>query len=99
MPAIPERVRDFLNRPAGGEPALYEAFEKSGAPGDDHGEPSWGAMGHLLRETRFVQVYNRLRFMRYDWAVPVDEFWNETHAVRSRPPILSRPGNHGRPER
>jgi hypothetical protein len=78
MPGTPERVRDFLNHPVGGVPALYEAFEKSGAPADDAGEPSWGAMGHLLRETRFVQVYHRLRFMRYDWAVPVDEIWNET---------------------
>jgi tetratricopeptide (TPR) repeat protein len=78
MPGIPQRVRDFLNRPVGGDLAQYEAFEKSGRPGDDPGEPSWGAMGHLLRETRFVQVYHRLRFMRYDWAVPVDEFWNET---------------------
>jgi hypothetical protein len=78
MPGSPQRVRDFLSRPDGDDPALYEAFEKSGSPGDDPGEPSWGAMGHLLRETRFVQVYHRLHFMRYAWAVPVDEFWNET---------------------
>jgi tetratricopeptide (TPR) repeat protein len=77
IPELPQRVRDFLKRPAGSDPALYEAFEKSSAPSDDPGEPSWGAMSHLLRETRFVQVYHRLRFMRYDWAVPVDEFWNQ----------------------
>jgi tetratricopeptide (TPR) repeat protein len=78
LPGLPQRVREFLNHPVGGVPALYEAFDKSSAPGDDPGEPSWGAMSHLLQETRFVQVYHRLRFMRYDWAVPVDEFWNET---------------------
>jgi hypothetical protein len=80
MPGIPQPVRDFLNHPVGGEPALYEVFEKASAPGDDWVEPSWGVMGHLLRETRFVQVYHRLRFMRYDWNVPVDEFWNESRA-------------------
>jgi tetratricopeptide (TPR) repeat protein len=77
MPGLPSRVHDFLSHPIGGDPGLYECFEKSGAAGDDPGEPSWGVMGHLLRETRFVQVFRRLRFMRFDWAVPVDEYWNE----------------------
>ncbi|MHB1555915.1 MAG: tetratricopeptide repeat protein [Isosphaeraceae bacterium] len=80
MPGLPARVRAFLDHPDGGDPALYEAFEKSAAPGDDAGEPSWSAMGHLLRETRFLLVYRRLRFMKTDWGVPFAEFWNESRA-------------------
>lgn len=83
MPGLPARVRAFLDHPDGGDPALYEAFEKSAAPGDDAGEPSWAAMGHLLRETRFLQVFHRLRFMKTDWGVPFAEFWDE-----SRPSVV-----------
>src|SRR5262249_11005533 len=77
LPGLPGALRSALDHPEGGDPALYAVFEKAGAPGDDPGEPSWAAMGHLLRETRFVQVFRRLRFMRYDWSVPVDEYWEE----------------------
>ncbi len=83
MPALPAPVRSFLDHPAGGEPALYEAFEESAAPTDDPGEPSWAAMGHLLRETRFLQVFHRLRFLKTDLAVDYNEFWNE-----SRPSVV-----------
>ncbi len=77
MPGLPAPVRAFLDHPVGGDPAVFDRFEKAGAPGDDRGEPSWAAMGHFFRETRFLQVYRRLHFMRFQWAVPVNEYWNE----------------------
>ena len=80
MPGLPTSVRDFLARPVGGDAALYRLLEKSGGPADDPGEPSWSVMGHLLRETRFVQVFRRLHFMRMVWGVPTDEYWSESRA-------------------
>ena len=80
MPGLPTSVRDFLARPVGGDAALYRLLEKSGAPANDPGEPSWSVMGHLLRETRFVHVFRRLHFMRMVWGVPIDEYWSESRA-------------------
>ena len=35
-------------------------------------------LGHLIRETRFLQVYRRLDFLQRQLSVPVGEFWNES---------------------
>src|SRR5262249_21644072 len=43
----------------------------------DNGEPAWGAVARMLRETRFVQVFRRLYFMKHMWSVPVEDYWNE----------------------
>lgn len=56
-----------------------EMFDRAGAPDHDPGEPSWGALAHLIRETRFVQVFRRIHFMKVMWSVPVDAYWNEVH--------------------
>src|SRR5262249_48390118 len=45
---------------------------------------SWAVLGNLVRETRFVHVRNRLYFMRYQWSVPVEEFWNEARPLVAR---------------
>ncbi len=78
MEGLPAGVRDVIDRQAG-EVALAEALSRAGAVGADDGEPSWGALAQMVRETRFVQVARRLLFMRYMWSVPVDEFWAESH--------------------
>jgi tetratricopeptide (TPR) repeat protein len=57
--------------------AAAAIFDKAGAPEVDTGEPAWGALARMIRETRFVHVLRRLFFMKYRWAVPVDEYWNE----------------------
>ncbi len=41
---------------------------------DDIEEFSWSILGGLLQEVEFVQVWRRAFFMRYQWAVPTDEF-------------------------
>lgn len=74
LPDLPPKVREALKLQAGEVPVV-EALARSGTPGDDPREPSWGVLAHLIRETRFVQVYRRLSFLHDTWGVPVDEFW------------------------
>ncbi|HWE37970.1 MAG TPA: hypothetical protein VG406_15475 [Isosphaeraceae bacterium] len=73
--SLPSGVRESLDK--ADEPGAVAALAKAGAPGEDAGEPSWGSFAHLARETRFAQVARRLYFMRYAWAVPVDDYWAE----------------------
>jgi tetratricopeptide (TPR) repeat protein len=71
-----------IKREAGGEPGagvtdVAAALVAAGAPASDGGEPSWAALGHFVSETQFVQTQTRMNFMRYDWSVPVDEYWRQ----------------------
>ena len=75
---LPAVVRKYLDNPVGGEPALYQSLTQASEPGQDHGELSWSVLGHLIRETRFLQVYRRLDFLQRQLSVPVGEFWNES---------------------
>ena len=87
---LPAAVREQLDQPqAGGEVALVESLEKAGEPAADSGEPSWGVLGHLIRETRFIHVYRRLYFMRFTWGVPVEEYWGESHRLVDNHPYRS----------
>ena len=71
---LPASVRDRIDRQAGSH-ALVESLARAGEPSEDTGEPGWGVLGHLARETRFVHVYRRLHFMRYLWNVPADDYY------------------------
>jgi tetratricopeptide (TPR) repeat protein len=66
------------------ELALTEALDKAGSAGEDAGEPSWGCLGHLIRETRFTQVARRLIFMKVIWGVPVDDYWPQVRPLVAR---------------
>ena len=72
LPSLPTGVRQALAR-GSDEPALLDALAHADQPA---GEPSWAVLAHLVRETRFVQVYRRLDFLRLKLVVPVDEFWD-----------------------
>jgi uncharacterized protein HemY len=86
---VPRRVRAIaaLPRnvgalPAGaGEVAVVNELERAGQPGADAAEPSWGLLGSMIRETRFVLVQHRLYFMRQWWNVPAEPFWDEARAL------------------
>jgi tetratricopeptide (TPR) repeat protein len=80
---LPAKVREQLDQPAGGEVALLDALAKAGQPDADAGEPSWGVLSHLIRETRFIQVYRRLHFMSVIWGVPAEipQYWAESHRL------------------
>ncbi len=41
---------------------------------DDQEEFSWRILGRMLQETEFIQLWRRVYFMRYQWAVPTEEF-------------------------
>jgi tetratricopeptide (TPR) repeat protein len=64
----------------------------------DTGEPAWGAMGHMIRETRFVQVFRRIYFVKFLLSAPADEVWNEVrtdvadHRYRPYLEALAVPG-------
>ena len=78
LPAVddlPASVRDRLDGKIG-LVAVAELLDRAGAPAVDDGEPSWAILGHRLRETRFVQVFRRLHFMKEVWSVPTDDYWN-----------------------
>jgi hypothetical protein len=78
---LPAGVRGQLDQQAGGEVALVGALEKAGMPAADDDEPSWGVLANMVRETRFVQVFRRLHYMRVIWSVPVQEYWAESHLL------------------
>jgi Tfp pilus assembly protein PilF len=56
---------------------MAKALDQSGDIAEDRGEPSWAALAHLVRETRFAQVYRRLNFLRYMLVVNAGDYWNE----------------------
>ncbi len=60
-----------------GELAYTLALEKAAAASGDIGEPGWGNLAQLIRETRYVHVMRRLLFMKTTWSVPVEDFWAE----------------------
>ena len=79
--SLPASVRKVLEREEFDEPAALAALADAGRPVQDGGEPSWGALAHLVRETRFVQVFRRLDFLRNKLSVPVDDYWNEAKTL------------------
>jgi tetratricopeptide (TPR) repeat protein len=79
LPAVKELPAGVKDQLAGDRAIVRvaELLDQAGAPASDAGEPAWGVMGHMLRETRFVQVFRRIYFMRVMLSVPVDDVWNE----------------------
>ena len=75
LETLPNSIKTHFENPEGDETAIWKLFGQAGEPGADAGEPSWAVLGRLFRETRFVQVFRRLNFMRYGWGVPVRDYW------------------------
>ena len=71
LPKFPATVAALINNDAD-EPPIWRAL--AGASETDDGEPSWGVLGRLFREERFLSIWNRVRFMRDEWSVPTNEF-------------------------
>jgi hypothetical protein len=82
LPDAPEGVQ----APANPE-ALTLALDAAAAPDLDPDEPSWAALAHNIRETRFVQVWRRLAFMRDAWSVPTDDYWQEARPLVANHPL------------
>ena len=74
-----------------------ELIDQQGTPASDTGEPSWGVMAQMIRETRFVQVFRRLYFFTSMLAAPADDYWTQVrdevagHRYRPYLEILALP--------
>ena len=84
QPGLPASVAAILEDD-GAEAQVTAALIEAGRSDDDNAL-SWAALGRLIREARFVQVWHRARFMADVWSVPVDDFLAE-----SRPLIADHP--------
>jgi tetratricopeptide (TPR) repeat protein len=82
LPDAPEAVKN----PETPE-ALTRALDEAATPKRDHGEPSWGALARNIRETRFIQVWRRLSFMRDLWNVPTNDYWREASPLVADHPL------------
>jgi len=82
LPAVEELPTSVKDRLDGNRAIVQvaELLDKAGAPESDAGEPAWGAMGHMIRETRFVQVFRHLYFMKVMLVVPVNDVLNEVRS-------------------
>ncbi len=87
---FPEKIKslstlpDSVKKPPdhdGDELTLVNQLAQAGMPGQDTGEPSWGVLAHLARETRFVHSFRRLFFMARKWNVPVDEYFEQVRPL------------------
>jgi tetratricopeptide (TPR) repeat protein len=95
---LPVKVPDQLDASAG-EVGLIKSLRKAGDTLADRGEPSWGALAHLIRETRFVQVLRRLQFLRQMLCVPAEDYWNEIEPLVTGHPYKPFLEIFGRPFR
>ena len=72
LPSLPPAVAKLCDAELT-EPDVYIALIAAGRDPADRGEPSWAALGVLLRETRFTQFFHRLNFMGEKWMVDTRE--------------------------
>ena len=71
IPDLPQAVGILLNGKAA-EPEVWQALIDAGQADSD--ELSWESLGRMLREDRFVSIWRRVSFMRFDWSVPTNDF-------------------------
>jgi tetratricopeptide (TPR) repeat protein len=55
-------------------PAAEAKDDAKPSPTADLGEPNWAALGILIRELSFMQVYRRAHFERYQLSVPSEDW-------------------------
>jgi len=78
VPGLPETVTELLGRNAS-EPEIWKALTE--ASKKDAGDLPWSALSRMLREDRFVSIWRRAHFMRYEWGVPTGEFIEDVQAL------------------
>ena len=87
LPGLPQPVAEFVEGELT-EPDVYLALIAAGRDPADRGEPSWAALGTMLRETRFTQLYHRLNFMGEKWAVDTRDTALKSVVVLKGHPLL-----------
>ena len=96
LTSLPASVKKPLDQDAD-ELTVVAALEQAGRPVEDAGEPSWGVLAHLAKETRFVHSWRRLHFMTHVWNVPTGDYFDRGPAVRRQTPLRPLPGKLGMP--
>jgi tetratricopeptide (TPR) repeat protein len=81
---LPKGVAQQIGRSDGALSELADSLVAAGAHFADGGEPSWGVLGQLIRETAFVQVYRRLSFLTTFQPGPVDDYWSTARVAVAR---------------
>lgn len=73
---LPSATTELLARPASNVASVTELAESLLAkPAQrDGAEFTWPILGRMLQETEFIQLWRRAYFMRFQWAVPTDDF-------------------------
>lgn len=84
MPEFPPGIAAQLGDPAH-EVAAAKALAQEGRSAD-RGEPSWGVLGKLMDEVRFVHVWRRARFLAFALGVPAGDFVDA-----ARPLVVDHP--------
>ncbi|HEV7225746.1 MAG TPA: hypothetical protein VGN42_23770 [Pirellulales bacterium] len=76
LSGLPPDTAELLKRQSVREVGLTELADSllQTGPADDAEEFSWTVLGGLLQEVEFLQLWRRAHFMRFQWAVPTDEF-------------------------
>lgn len=76
LSGLPKDAAELLKRAAIRDVSLTEVAESllQTPPEDDAGEFSWRILGRMVQEVEFIQLWRRVFFMRFQWAVPSDEF-------------------------
>ncbi len=73
LSALPQAPKGLTQQGLGSD--LVTTLAEAGRLGSDRGEPSWQVASRFVRESRFMQTWRRLAFMRDAWSVPTGEYW------------------------
>lgn len=84
QPGLPQSVTDALKE---NEASVYLALFEVGAT--DKGEPSWSALGSLLREVRFTQTIQRMDFLARQLVVSTSDMSREASKLFQDHPLRS----------
>ena len=83
LSGLPPDAAELLKRAAIRDVSLTEVSESllQTPPEADAGEFSWRILGRMVQEVEFIQLWRRAFFMRFQWAVPTDEFISAIEGV------------------
>jgi tetratricopeptide (TPR) repeat protein len=86
LPGLPKAATDAIQANVA-EPELVKTLIAAGQSRDDRVEPSWAALGQLIREVRVPQIYRRLVFLRHTYGVDPTEFLDEVKPLVADHPL------------
>ncbi|OWK36000.1 hypothetical protein FRUB_08563 [Fimbriiglobus ruber] len=91
QPGLPKAVADLVTgdrMTPEAEADVYDALRAAGKPSLDRGEPSWTALGSLLRDVRLSLAWQRLYFMADRLAVPTADAARQYAVILAGHPFM-----------